>query len=179
MAQATSSSPISRLWGWSPCIPSGDLAELDDPLPQGSRSRHPSSALERSCTNARTSRCRGDGRAQASCKTRGASYSCRARGESEEARRRTCSRLLVEREIRGPTVGRVAASERCPRRDAPGIYDSVAPVYVLIDDMNAQANNHQQGGHDNVSDETAREMKSLRSRITSALRALEKYYSAL
>ncbi|MDX6610020.1 MAG: hypothetical protein QOF85_1945 [Solirubrobacterales bacterium] len=63
--------------------------------------------------------------------------------------------------------------------DAPVIYDSVAPLYVLIDDMNAQANNYQQGGHDDFSEETTREMRSLRSRITSTQRALQKYYSAL
>jgi hypothetical protein len=53
----------------------------------------------------------------------------------------------------------------------------VAPIYALVDDMNAQANNHQQDGHDEFGDETAREMRSLRSRITTAQRALQKYFS--
>jgi hypothetical protein len=61
---------------------------------------------------------------------------------------------------------------------APSIYDSVAPIYALVDDMNAQANNHQQGGHDEFGDATTREMRSLRSRITTAQRALQKYFSA-
>ena len=59
---------------------------------------------------------------------------------------------------------------------APMTYDAVAPVYVLIDAMNVQAGNHLQGGHDEFGDETASELRSLRGRIKTAQRALQKYY---
>lgn len=63
--------------------------------------------------------------------------------------------------------------------EAPKVYDTVASVYVLADDMNAKANNHAQGGHDGFSDDTAAEMRSLRSKIKAAQRALEKFYEAI
>lgn len=62
--------------------------------------------------------------------------------------------------------------------EAPKVYDTVASVYVLADDMNAKANNHAQGGHDDFSDDTAAELRSLRSKIKTAQRALEKFYEA-
>jgi hypothetical protein len=62
--------------------------------------------------------------------------------------------------------------------EAPKVYDTVASVYVLADDMNAKANNHAQGGHDEFSDDTAAELRSLRSRIKTAQRALQKFFDA-
>jgi hypothetical protein len=60
---------------------------------------------------------------------------------------------------------------------APKVYDAIAPVYVLIDAMNVQANNHLQGGHDDFNDETAQELRSLRAHINTAQRTLQNYYS--
>lgn len=62
--------------------------------------------------------------------------------------------------------------------DAPKVYDAVAPVYVLIEDMNDQANNHLQGGHDDFDADTAKEMRSLRSKIRTAQRTLRSYYES-
>lgn len=62
--------------------------------------------------------------------------------------------------------------------EAPHVYDNVASVYVLADAMNAQANNHAQGGVDGFSDDTAAELRSLRSKIRSAQRTLQKFYEA-
>jgi len=62
--------------------------------------------------------------------------------------------------------------------DAPKVYDAVALVYVLIDDMNDQANNHLQGGHDDFGEKTAREMRSLRARISSAQGRLRSYFES-
>lgn len=59
---------------------------------------------------------------------------------------------------------------------APTVYDAVAPVYVLIDAMNVQAGNHLQGGLDEFDEGTARELRSLRSRIKTTQRALKNYY---
>lgn len=61
---------------------------------------------------------------------------------------------------------------------SPKTYDAVAPVYVLIDAMNVQAGGHLQGGLDEFSEGTAKELRSLRSRIRTAQGALQKYYEA-
>jgi hypothetical protein len=62
--------------------------------------------------------------------------------------------------------------------DAPKVYDTVAPVYVLIGDMNDQANNHLQGGHDDFDENTAKEMRSLRGKTNAVQRALRSYYES-
>jgi hypothetical protein len=62
--------------------------------------------------------------------------------------------------------------------DAPKVYDAVAPVYVLIEDMNDQANNHLQGGHDDFDSETAKEMRSLRGKIRAVQSTLRSYYES-
>lgn len=62
--------------------------------------------------------------------------------------------------------------------DAPKVYDAVTLVYVLIDDMNDQANNHLQGGRDNFDEETAQEMRSLRGKMKSALDTLRSYFAS-
>lgn len=62
--------------------------------------------------------------------------------------------------------------------NSPKTYDAVAPIYVLIDAMNVQAGNHLQGGLDGFSEGTAKELRSLRSRIRTAQRILQKYYEA-
>lgn len=61
---------------------------------------------------------------------------------------------------------------------APQVYDAVAPVYVLIDAMNVQANKHLQGVLDGFSEETAHELRSLRSHIKTAQKVLQKYYGS-
>ena len=62
--------------------------------------------------------------------------------------------------------------------DAPKVYDAVAPVYVLIADMNDKANNHHQGGHDDFSADTAKEMRSLRAKIRTVQGTLRSYYES-
>jgi hypothetical protein len=62
--------------------------------------------------------------------------------------------------------------------DAPKVYDAVAPVYVLIEDMNDQANNHHQGGHDDFDAETAKAMRSLRAKIRAIQGTLRSYYES-
>jgi hypothetical protein len=62
--------------------------------------------------------------------------------------------------------------------DAPKIYDAVTSVYVLIEDMNDQANNHLQGSHDDFDAETAKEMRSLRGKITTVQSTLRSYYES-
>lgn len=62
--------------------------------------------------------------------------------------------------------------------NSPKTYDAVAPIYVLIDAMNVQAGNHLQGGLDEFSEDTAKELRSLRSHIKTAQRTLQKYYEA-
>jgi hypothetical protein len=62
--------------------------------------------------------------------------------------------------------------------NSPKTYDAVAPVYVLIDAMNVQASNHLQGGLDEFSEDTAKELRSLRSHVKTAQGALQKYYEA-
>jgi hypothetical protein len=62
--------------------------------------------------------------------------------------------------------------------EAPKVYDAVAPIYVLVDDMNAQANNHDLGGTDHFDENTAQEMRSLRGKIRTVQRVLQEYYEA-
>jgi hypothetical protein len=60
---------------------------------------------------------------------------------------------------------------------APKVYDVVAATYVLIGEMNSQANNHHQGGLDEFSKETEAQLRSLRSRISTSQRALRDFFN--
>jgi hypothetical protein len=62
--------------------------------------------------------------------------------------------------------------------EVPPIYDALAPVYVLVDAMNTQANNHAQGGRDAFDDDVAKDLRSLRSRIRTTQNRLKAYYEA-